>query len=1147
MSKRRQANSPLWRSTLPLSRKSSQAPSISVVFAEPEQSTPASGSAAQRLAPRMPRSLKRDRDDATSIAESTDTRTEYNEQDKCSELIPERSDEGAESGKRQRIGHEDGVPSALRNESLASREPVGRKSSWFSFKSRNSSRQWPADTEDPGRDGVTTTTDAAPTSGRPSLERAISSPDADEVVSANKPIEEDTAMKSSPVNDLQQQDAVEPLPPVESPTTTSISNTPSKRRSIWFTPQTPPPLPQLQHTPSMPLSIDEDPSRPSTPESSPPAPPLPTVTSTHSSEPKLSSLNPSTSRFTLSVPLLGRSKVPIDKVAEQSKLATEVETATSIVEDTPAQASSDTQDANAAFPPVPEKTSAASIHSVPVKKSISWWDYVGLGDSGETPQSLQLGNTDVDQDVDMSHAGEEHKLAAQEDVGDNVPSTPEPEMKSEDLPGPSASQQEHTDTDVSAMAWYSPWGWTSAFRPGATSTSTSDEPHTSKTDAELVKEEALSRLEGHEEASPATDAAAVAVSPPPELANPIATSAAWNSAGWASFFSASRLLTTKTITAQGERDENGMEVMDIDEDEERATTASASNAKAPKSSPPEEPPSTRTGDKRSKSPMTEPQAPLTTSNNAKRKVVGDVRTASPTPSNKSKKSVPPTPRPPNLVLPTFKDTFHNLPRSRPRPQENNSTSASLTSTLAGFVSSVFYGSTKGSETVRSSKGKEKADPDHLEHFGHELPRDWTYITEGSQENLFLKDCSRVVVIGVHGWFPGLAMRTMLGEPTGTSSKFANMMAAAVEEFGRKHGHDFESITKIPLEGEGKISHRVQKLYDNLTNNSEWVSALREADVIFVATHSQGSIVSTHLISRLISDGLIQTSAVSSALSAVADAATSISSSLVSGVVSSSAANPSRSKPQRVCCLALCGIHLGPFAYLQKSSLVMPYIQYFESEAAAELFEFQDTDSQVSKEYVDAVKHVTNHRVKLVYIASLNDQVVPVYSGSFASASHPLILRALYIDGDAYHSSDFLSNLLVLLLRIRNANLPDGGLLAHLSEATAGSLSGVGHSTAYEELATFTLAAEYLFLADEGSGDFHDVHFEPFNARSALNDYEIPWALRELIADERVVYLFSKEFSELRDQFDDWTPRTTILRDLKRKLEPIRRLKLPSKL
>jgi hypothetical protein len=65
-------------------------------------------------------------------------------------------------------------------------------------------------------------------------------------------------------------------------------------------------------------------------------------------------------------------------------------------------------------------------------------------------------------------------------------------------------------------------------------------------------------------------------------------------------------------------------------------------------------------------------------------------------------------------------------------------------------------------------------------------------------------------------------------------------------------------------------------------------------------------------------------------------------------------------------------------------------------------------------------------------------------------------------------SDFLCNLLVLLLRILNSGLSDSGLLMHLSEATAGSLNGgmchvlleapsthlrilqVGHSTAYEE-------------------------------------------------------------------------------------------------
>jgi hypothetical protein len=95
-----------------------------------------------------------------------------------------------------------------------------------------------------------------------------------------------------------------------------------------------------------------------------------------------------------------------------------------------------------------------------------------------------------------------------------------------------------------------------------------------------------------------------------------------------------------------------------------------------------------------------------------------------------------------------------------------------------------------------------------------------------------------------------------------------------------------------------------------------------------------------------------------------------------------------------------------------------WAQYFESAAARELFEFQvsipcscflfvllplmhglptkDTDSEVSKKYASALKNVMQHGVclfrlhpfqfrhskclftqtKMVYVASLNDQVVP---------------------------------------------------------------------------------------------------------------------------------------------------------------------------
>lgn len=90
-------------------------------------------------------------------------------------------------------------------------------------------------------------------------------------------------------------------------------------------------------------------------------------------------------------------------------------------------------------------------------------------------------------------------------------------------------------------------------------------------------------------------------------------------------------------------------------------------------------------------------------------------------------------------------------------------------------------------------------------------------------------------------------------------------------------------------------------------------------------------------------------------------------------------------------------------------------------------------------------------------------------------------------------------------------MSDSGLLTHLSEATAGSLNGVGHSTAYEELATYSwvkfassggrvtdgaptnlssLAVKYLFLTDHGLEEHSELTVEPFNASTEQNDYEV---------------------------------------------------------
>lgn len=93
--------------------------------------------------------------------------------------------------------------------------------------------------------------------------------------------------------------------------------------------------------------------------------------------------------------------------------------------------------------------------------------------------------------------------------------------------------------------------------------------------------------------------------------------------------------------------------------------------------------------------------------------------------------------------------------------------------------------------------------------------------------------------------------------------------------------------------------------------------LHAADAILVATHSQGSIVSTHLLDRLIQDHHIRTSQNTTIVGG------GTAESFPSGGIGTLA---SALMPQRICCLALCGIHLGPLRYLSSSSLLQPYIQ-----------------------------------------------------------------------------------------------------------------------------------------------------------------------------------------------------------------------------
>lgn len=225
-----------------------------------------------------------------------------------------------------------------------------------------------------------------------------------------------------------------------------------------------------------------------------------------------------------------------------------------------------------------------------------------------------------------------------------------------------------------------------------------------------------------------------------------------------------------------------------------------------------------------------------------------------------------------------------------------------------------------------------------------------------------------------------------------------MMADAVARHYERAGlaaPSGDNLTLIALQGDGKVADRVDRHYAMLLADQAWVQAVKSANVLLVSAHSQGCVVATHLLARLLEQGLVV---------------------------------PAQT---RVALLAVAGINNGPFNSL-RSGVSQYYLNAFESPAAKELFEFQSSSSAASQQYAAAQRIVLRAGVKVAYVASVDDQVVPLYSALNSSTSHPSILRALFCDGQQFARVDFLTNLLAFCVAVRNAGLPDHGLLSLLS-------------------------------------------------------------------------------------------------------------------
>ncbi|KAK3842892.1 MAG: hypothetical protein J3R72DRAFT_441939 [Linnemannia gamsii] len=369
---------------------------------------------------------------------------------------------------------------------------------------------------------------------------------------------------------------------------------------------------------------------------------------------------------------------------------------------------------------------------------------------------------------------------------------------------------------------------------------------------------------------------------------------------------------------------------------------------------------------------------------------------------------------------------------------------------------------------------------------------------------------KVAILGIHGWYPRKALRTVIGEPTGTSQKFCDEMDLALKEYLDQHQKilDPQDIVKIPLEGEGKVLERVELLYQNLVRNHAWRRAVQEADLVLVATHSQGTPTSILLMARLIEEGILRVREDDPAM-------------------------------QRIGILTMAGISHGPFPFLKGMFIV----RWFEAEAARELFEFMDSESHIARKYRDGLRTVLSSGVRMTCVASLEDQVVPLYSAVMTSIHHPSIVRAVYIDGTSYQN-DFLINLIAFSLRLRNMGVDDHGILVHLSEVMAGALYGEGHSTIYDEREVYMLSIRSLLeppasLTSERSRS--EPILNPFRAKQRLNPFYLPWGMRG-IADEimaRGDQILIKELERVKRLYNDWNPVSKAMKEIKFRLEPVR--------
>lgn len=370
---------------------------------------------------------------------------------------------------------------------------------------------------------------------------------------------------------------------------------------------------------------------------------------------------------------------------------------------------------------------------------------------------------------------------------------------------------------------------------------------------------------------------------------------------------------------------------------------------------------------------------------------------------------------------------------------------------------------------------------------------------------------KVLIVGVHGFFPTKMIRPFIGEPTGTSMKFVSEAEQVVLEYFQRYKRPIE-ISKIALEREGEVMDRVSFFFEVMKN---WAKDLNQADFIYFVSHSQGCPVTMLLLAQLLDTGVIDME--NTSFFNAQDVPVYTSNKVIS-------------------ILAMAGINNGPFYGADQTLFVRAY-QTIERESLRELFQFQKFDSMLSKQLLRSIRIVIGSGIKITFVGSINDQLVPLYSSTCLFVNHPNIFRATFIDRGS-RTPAFITRLLDIAGKLLDLGYDDHGIIKEISSSLAGTLTGGGHSTVYNEAQVYELGIRFALETSDAQIEV-PVEFKPFKLEQlSSNPYHLPWCMRGLL-HETSAHLEPDEVSLLFSEFEEWEPETKQLKDVKYRLNGLK--------